>query len=90
MMTPVDSSECHPLSLTRAVADYPIGNIPLREHQRAAMEGIGGESHPNAWLDAGEVADFAAGGGGWLKDGEGWFWRGSARGRRKRRRGGRF
>ena len=31
------NNDCAPLSLTRAIADYPIGNIPVREHQQAAI-----------------------------------------------------
>ena len=27
-----DPSDCHPLSLTRKIEDYPIGNIPLSQH----------------------------------------------------------
>ncbi len=28
-----DSPDCYPLSLTRRIEDFPVGNIPLSEHQ---------------------------------------------------------
>lgn len=57
----MQSDTCHPLSLTRTIEDYPIGNIPLAAHQGAALGGARAGVHPHAWLDAAEVAGFLAG-----------------------------
>ncbi|MEI6606985.1 MAG: hypothetical protein WCP35_16865 [Verrucomicrobiota bacterium] len=48
-------SNCEPLSLTRNIGEFPIGNIPLYQHQQAAMTRAGFASealtiHPHAWL----------------------------------------
>ena len=51
-----DSPDCYPLSLTRRIEDYPIGNIPLSEHQRRAIGMAEICFHPHAWLDAEDVA----------------------------------
>jgi bifunctional UDP-N-acetylglucosamine pyrophosphorylase/glucosamine-1-phosphate N-acetyltransferase len=61
---------CHPLTLTRALADFPLANIPLRRHQQAALlaagltEAPGAEAdlhvHPAAWFSAAELATFVA------------------------------
>ncbi len=55
---------CAPLSLTRAIPDYPIGNIPVREHQAAALEaaGLTGKLsfHPDAWLVASDLEQLAS------------------------------
>lgn len=59
---------CAPLSLTRCIEDFPIANIPLRQHQQAALAGTDWQHHaawtagsiqchPQAWL---EVADLCA------------------------------
>ncbi|MEI6178484.1 MAG: hypothetical protein WCS43_16455 [Verrucomicrobiota bacterium] len=49
------------LSPVRPLAEYPIGNIPLLQHQR--MRCVGPcenlHVHPDAWLDAEDVAFFA-------------------------------
>lgn len=65
----MDDTECHPLTLTRKIPAYPVGNMPLSEHQDRAMRGTEGQAvahHPHAWLDAGEVAGFCASDGGVL------------------------
>ena len=44
---------CAPLTLTRALADFPIGNVPLCEHQAAVVATCrlpGIQHHPAAWL----------------------------------------
>lgn len=45
---------CAPLSLTRRIEDYPIGNLAVSAHQQAALEESGLEDkltiHPHAWL----------------------------------------
>ena len=50
---------CAPLSLTRAIEDYPIGNTALKEHQRAALEATGLldklSIHPHAWLTVSDL-----------------------------------
>lgn len=51
-----------PFSLTRTIEDFPIANIPLREHQRRALGNSGISFHPHAWLDDGEVAAFLTSG----------------------------
>ncbi|HVJ44777.1 MAG TPA: hypothetical protein VM511_00215 [Luteolibacter sp.] len=54
---------CAPLSLTRAIEDYPIGNIPLKEHQRTVLEATGLSDklsiHPHAWLAASDLTQLA-------------------------------
>ncbi len=60
MHTPSNNSDCHPLSLTREIADFPIANIPLREHQRIIFAGTSLTSDPCAWLSAQDVAAFLA------------------------------
>ncbi len=54
-MDPQASSDCEPLSLTRSIAEFPIGNIPLWQHQKIAVAnaGLANEGislHPHAWL----------------------------------------
>jgi len=60
---------CLPLTLTRALAEFPVANLPLRSHQLAVLraaglaEGAGTaevEIHPGAWLDPAELATFVA------------------------------
>ena len=61
---------CHPLTLTRALADFPLANLPLRRHQQAALwsagltEAPGTEAdlttHPSAWFAPAELATFVA------------------------------
>lgn len=56
------SSDFLPLSLTRTIEEFPIGNIPLHEHQRRALAGSGFSYHPHAWLDSRELEAFLASG----------------------------
>ncbi|MEI7956704.1 MAG: hypothetical protein WCJ66_16180 [Verrucomicrobiota bacterium] len=54
-MDPQASSDCEPLSLTRSIEEFPIGNIPLWQHQKSAVanSGLANEGislHPHAWL----------------------------------------
>ena len=44
-----------PLFTTRAIEDFPIGNVLLREHHAVFITG-GLRTHPHAWLDAEDVA----------------------------------
>jgi bifunctional UDP-N-acetylglucosamine pyrophosphorylase/glucosamine-1-phosphate N-acetyltransferase len=63
-----DSIGCHPLTLTRSLADFPLANISLRRHQQAALiavglvEATGPDAdivvHPAAWFAPAELATF--------------------------------
>jgi UDP-N-acetylglucosamine diphosphorylase / glucose-1-phosphate thymidylyltransferase / UDP-N-acetylgalactosamine diphosphorylase / glucosamine-1-phosphate N-acetyltransferase / galactosamine-1-phosphate N-acetyltransferase len=49
------SDPCVPLTLSRALEDFPIANLPLREHQLAAAGSEACSVHPHAWLDPADV-----------------------------------
>lgn len=50
------SSDCHPLTLTRALEEFPIGNLPLRQHHEALRRQFPEFSiHPHAWIDSSEL-----------------------------------
>jgi bifunctional UDP-N-acetylglucosamine pyrophosphorylase/glucosamine-1-phosphate N-acetyltransferase len=66
-----ESSACLPLSLTRRIEDFPIGNIPLCEHQRMAAGESGITYHPCAWLSPADLAELASGGAAALVDADG-------------------
>lgn len=51
------SDSCAPISLTRDIAEFPIGNIPLSEHHRRWAGETGVTIHPTAWIKG---ADFDA------------------------------
>ena len=61
---------CHPLTLTRTLADFPLANLPLRRHQLAALIAAGlteastpeadHQAHPAAWFSPAELATFVA------------------------------
>lgn len=53
---PFNSSDCWPLSLTREIAEFPIANVSLSEHQRRVVGGANVNFHPHAWLDFSEIA----------------------------------
>jgi bifunctional UDP-N-acetylglucosamine pyrophosphorylase/glucosamine-1-phosphate N-acetyltransferase len=63
---------CHPLTLTRSLADFPLANLPLRRHQQAALIAAGLTeatspaadflAHPAAWFSPAELATFIADG----------------------------
>ena len=55
-LSSIDS--CQPLSLTRRIEDFPIGNIPLCEHQRRLNLPADLNLHPHAWLDPQDLAPF--------------------------------
>lgn len=67
---PGETPGCHPLTLTRSLADFPLANLPLRRHQQAALmeagltESVGAAAdlqvHPGAWFDPAELATFVA------------------------------
>ncbi len=72
LVGPPDSVGCHPLTLTRSLADFPLANIPLKQHQAAALlqAGVGPSSDgkatlevpADAWLDAADILTFLADG----------------------------
>ena len=61
---------CHPLTLTRALGDFPLANVSLRRHQLASLlaagltEAVGQDAdlsvHPAAWFAPAELATFIA------------------------------
>ena len=63
-----DSNGCHPLTLTRSLADFPLANLSLRRHQQAALIAAGLTEasgpdvdiivHPAAWFASAELATF--------------------------------
>jgi len=61
MKTMGNPSSCHPLTLTRDLVDFPIGNVPLREHQ-SKPAAAGFEIHPHAWIDSAEWEAFLGSG----------------------------
>lgn len=63
-----EAPDCLPLSLTRKIEDFPIANLPLRDHQRLALGGADLRVHPHAWLAPEDVAAFLASGKATLVD----------------------
>lgn len=65
-----DTPGCHPLTITRNLAEFPLANIPLRRHQHAALLAAGlseaagptADLHvnPSAWFASAELATFVA------------------------------
>ncbi len=56
--SPFRPVNCAPLTLTRALADFPVGNMPLHAHQAAALAACPHKDlhhHPDAWLDAADL-----------------------------------
>ncbi|MEO7100426.1 MAG: hypothetical protein ABI162_13775 [Luteolibacter sp.] len=51
-----ETPDCHPLSLTRKIEDFPIANMPLSAHQLVAVGGADFGFHPHVWLDPAEIA----------------------------------
>lgn len=58
MMNPTMDDECLPLSLTRPIAGFPIGNVPLAEHHKRLPDVPGITLHPHAWLDPDDFPEF--------------------------------
>jgi UDP-N-acetylglucosamine diphosphorylase / glucose-1-phosphate thymidylyltransferase / UDP-N-acetylgalactosamine diphosphorylase / glucosamine-1-phosphate N-acetyltransferase / galactosamine-1-phosphate N-acetyltransferase len=56
----VETPDCHPLSLTRRIEDFPVGNIALSGHQRRLLAGNKLSAHPHAWLDPEDVISLLA------------------------------
>jgi carbonic anhydrase/acetyltransferase-like protein (isoleucine patch superfamily) len=65
------STDCAPLSLTREIAEFPIGNIPLSEHHRRVIADTPVGLHPSAWIDPSELAEFLTSGKAALSDASG-------------------
>ncbi len=54
---------CLPLTATRPLGTFPVGNLPLKDHQLRALAGPWAPSgpvevYPHAWLEADDVAAF--------------------------------
>jgi bifunctional UDP-N-acetylglucosamine pyrophosphorylase/glucosamine-1-phosphate N-acetyltransferase len=65
---PDESSDCRPLSLTRKIEDFPIGNVTLAEHQRRMLAAADLAAHPHAWLNRDDVTEFLTSGASTLVD----------------------
>jgi hypothetical protein len=78
-MNASSGDQCQPLSITRRIEDFPVGNIPLSEHLRHLPNAAGVAIHPLAWLDADEFDEFVTSGDKALAaaDGSALAWRGS-------------
>ncbi|MDP3851901.1 MAG: hypothetical protein Q8Q59_15475 [Luteolibacter sp.] len=59
---PDETPDFRPLSLTRRIEDFPIGNLPLAGHQRRAIAASKLTAHPHAWLCGDDLAGFLAAG----------------------------
>lgn len=56
-------SDGYPLTLTHTIRDFPIGNLPLKEHHALLKQAYPELSiHPHAWIDVAEFAALAQGG----------------------------
>ena len=56
-------SDCLPLSLNRKIADFPLANCPLAQHQRRVIGAMADlTAHPHAWLNPDDLTEFLAGG----------------------------
>lgn len=75
-----EGDECQPLSLTRRIEDFPIGNIPMPGHRKHLPAAAGITVHPLAWLDAEDFTAFIASADQALvaADGSALAWRGNA------------
>jgi bifunctional UDP-N-acetylglucosamine pyrophosphorylase/glucosamine-1-phosphate N-acetyltransferase len=75
-----ETPDCQPLSLTRRIEDFPIGNVALSEHQRRVLTGSKLTAHPHAWLDPEDVKSLIGSGSSTLiaEDQTPLAWHGSA------------
>jgi len=62
------SDPCAPLTLSRPLEDFPIANLPLREHQRLVAGSVALAVHPHAWLVQADVEALRQGGFSTLVD----------------------
>jgi NDP-sugar pyrophosphorylase family protein len=75
------SETCEPLTLSRALEEFPIGNRPLRDHQLAAVAARHIGFHPHAWLEPDDLEALLCGSQSTLLDPttqEPIAWRGSS------------
>lgn len=76
-----ETSACLPLTLNRKIADFPLANCPLSQHQRRVL-GARPElaAHPHAWLTPDDLTEFLEGGKTTCADplGNPLVWRGGA------------
>jgi bifunctional UDP-N-acetylglucosamine pyrophosphorylase/glucosamine-1-phosphate N-acetyltransferase len=63
-----ESKDAYPLSLTRKIEDFPIGNLPLADHQRRLSLWSEWCMHPHAWLEPVEVRVFLSSGKSRMED----------------------
>ncbi len=56
-LTP-DPAACAPLSLTREIAEFPIGNCPLSTHHRRLVRDRSVTLQPHAWIESEELEEF--------------------------------
>ncbi len=66
-----EDSACHPLTLTRSLEDFPIGNLPLAEHQCRFIGDGRTKVHPHAWIDDSDWTGFVASGKSTMASAEG-------------------
>lgn len=66
-----DPSDCEPLSLTREISEFPIGNIPLDEHHRRVTGDTDVSVLPGAWIEPADLAEFLTSGKTTLADASG-------------------
>lgn len=70
-MEPSAHGDFLPLSLTRSIADFPIGNLPLADHHRALAVPAEVSIHPHSWVLPSEMDAFLSSGAGKLVDATG-------------------
>jgi bifunctional UDP-N-acetylglucosamine pyrophosphorylase/glucosamine-1-phosphate N-acetyltransferase len=61
--------DCEPISLTRRVGDFPIGNITLDRHHAALGAGL--KIHPHAWIESDDLTAWRESGMNTLADSSG-------------------
>lgn len=66
-----DSSDCHPLTLTRRIAEFAIGNMALEKHQAGWIGEADLGLHPHVWLAARDLELLKSGQVGSLIDADG-------------------
>lgn len=67
-----EPTTCNPLTLTRPLEDFPIGNISLKKHQAAAHAARPqAKFHPHAWVDADDLSSLGTSGRTTLVDNDG-------------------
>lgn len=74
------SADCQPLSLTREIEDFPIGNCSIAEHRKQLIGKTDVTVHPHAWLSPVDFVEFIGSGKSTMLDaaGNALSWRGAA------------